>query len=64
MTKKKWFMLSLAGTALLLIPRRSSRQMRPEDYQANDPQASDKLTSTSSNKMNTNESADHTKTYK
>lgn len=26
MTKKKWLTLSLIGTALLLIPRRSSRQ--------------------------------------
>lgn len=26
MSKKKWFTLSLVATALLLIPRRSSRQ--------------------------------------
>lgn len=29
MTKKKWFTLSLVGAALLLIPRRSSRQTLP-----------------------------------
>ena len=29
MTKKKWLTLSLVGTALLLIPRRSSRQTLP-----------------------------------
>lgn len=29
MTKKKWLTLSLVGIALLLIPRRSSRQTLP-----------------------------------
>jgi hypothetical protein len=29
MNKKKWLTLSLVGTALLLIPRRSSRQTPP-----------------------------------
>ncbi|MGM8884828.1 hypothetical protein ACS8FD_02680 [Psychrobacter sp. 1U2] len=29
MNKKKWLTLSLVGSALLLIPRRSSRQTRP-----------------------------------
>lgn len=30
MNKKKWLTLSLVGTALLLIPRRSSRQTSPD----------------------------------
>ncbi len=29
MNKKKWFTLSVVGAALLLIPRRSSRQTLP-----------------------------------
>ncbi len=30
MQKKKWLTLALVGTALLLIPRRSSRQASPD----------------------------------
>ena len=51
MNKKKWLTLSLIGTALALIPRRSSRQTPPSanghlndqnhasEYNANDTQS-------------------------
>ncbi len=32
-SKKKWLMLGAVGVALLLIPRRSSRQQSPRDQQ-------------------------------
>ncbi|MGM8870810.1 hypothetical protein ACS8E3_03885 [Psychrobacter sp. 2Y5] len=48
MNKKKWLTLSLIGTALLLIPRRSSRQTHPsanrlfnEQSRASDQNAND-----------------------
>lgn len=32
MSKKKWLTLSLVGTVLLLIPRRSSQKTSPDIY--------------------------------
>ena len=41
MDKKKWFTLGVVGTALLLIPRRSSRQTIPTtNYNTNSPKPS------------------------